>query len=63
MPVRKSVIISELLAIGEGLIATGRYGKTSDVMRTALERGLDFQAYRDSKKPRPRPSLLKTAGA
>jgi antitoxin ParD1/3/4 len=57
MPTRKSVTISlspELLAVAEGLLATGRYGNISDVMRTALrfleERELDYQAYRDTKK-------------
>ena len=63
---RKSVTISlspELLAVAEGLLATGRYDNISDVMRTALrfleERELDFRAYRDARKARPRPSTLK----
>lgn len=54
MPVRKSVTISlspELLAVAERLLASGRYGNMSEVMRTALrlleERELDFQAHRD----------------
>ena len=42
----------ELQAVAEGLLATGRYGNISDVMRTALrfleERELTFQAHKDA---------------
>ena len=69
MPVRKSVTVSlspELLAVAEGLLATGRHGTISDVMRAALrtleQRERDFRAYRDSKKARLRPSSLNTTG-
>jgi len=55
VPIRRSVSISlspELQAVAEGLLATGRYGNISDVMRTALrlleERELAFQAHKDA---------------
>ncbi|WP_336486906.1 type II toxin-antitoxin system ParD family antitoxin [Methylobacterium nigriterrae] len=55
MPLRKSVTISlspELLAVAERLLASGRYGNMSEVMRTALrlleERELAFRAHRDA---------------
>ncbi|MDR7040288.1 antitoxin ParD1/3/4 [Methylobacterium sp. BE186] len=54
MPLRKSVTISlspELLAVAERLLASGRYGNMSEVMRTALrlleERELAFLAHRE----------------
>jgi antitoxin ParD1/3/4 len=54
MPVRRSVTISlspELLAVAERLLASGRSGNMSEVMRTALrlldEREVAFQAYRE----------------
>ena len=53
MPVRKSVTISlspELLDVAEGLVAGGRYGNVSEVMRTGLrllqEREHDYDAHR-----------------
>lgn len=56
MPVRKSVTISlspELLAVAEQLLASGRYGNMSEVMRTALrpleERELAFKAHRETR--------------
>lgn len=54
MPVRRSVTISlspELLAVAERLLAAGRSGNMSEVMRTALrlleECEVAFQAYRE----------------
>ena len=62
MSTRRSVTISlspELQAVAEGLLATGRYGNISDVMRTALrffeERELDFQACKDGATAHDRP--------
>ncbi|ACB78292.1 MULTISPECIES: ribbon-helix-helix domain-containing protein [Methylorubrum] len=55
MPVRKSVTISlspELFAAAERMLASGRFGNMSEVMRTALrlleERELGFLAHRDA---------------
>lgn len=56
MPIRKSVTISlspELLEVAEGLVAAGRFGTVSDVMRTGLrlleEREHDFRAHRSAR--------------
>ena len=53
MSIRRSISISlspELQSVAEGLLATGRYGNISDVMRTALrlleERELAFEVHR-----------------
>lgn len=55
MSIRRSVSISlspELQAVATSLLATGRYGNISDVMRTALrfleERELAFQAHKNA---------------
>lgn len=68
MSIRRSVTISlspELQAVAEGLLATGRYGNISDVMRTALrfleERELDFQACKDAATARDRLSNARRA--
>jgi len=68
MSIRRSVSISlspELQAVAEGLLATGRYGNISDVMRTALrfleERELAFQAHKDATATQRRSSSTKRA--
>ena len=60
MSIRRSISISlspELQAVAEGLLATGRYGNISDVMRAALrlleERETDFRAHRAARPGRP----------
>ena len=56
MATRRTLSISispELLGFAERLLASGRYGNLSEVVRTALrqmeERELDFQAHRDKR--------------
>ena len=68
MPIRRSVSISlspELPAVAEGLLATGRYGNISDVMRTALrfleERELGFHAHKTLITAHSRPARTKRA--
>ena len=70
MPVRRSVSISlspELQGVAERLLATGRYGNVSDVMRTALrlleERELDFEAHKVARTDLPRPATSQRAKA
>ncbi len=70
MPVRKSVTIpvnSELLAVAEGLIATGRCETIGKVMRSALrdleELKSGLQARRDSKTLRRRLPVFNTTKA
>ena len=56
MATRRTLSISispDLLSFAERLLASGRYGNLSEVVRTALrqmeERELDFQAHRDKR--------------
>lgn len=70
MPIRKSVTISlspELLAVAERLLASGRFGNISEVMRTALrqleERELDFQAHRETRAAAPSDEPIEPARA
>ena len=66
MSIRRSVTISlspELQAVAEGMLASGRYGNISDVMRTALrlleERELAFQKHKADRTARPVASATK----
>lgn len=58
MSVRKSVSISlspELQGVVERMLASGRYGNFSEVVRAALrlldERELEFEAHRNAQLP------------
>lgn len=66
MTSRRSVSISlspELHAVAERLLASGRYGNFSEVVRAALrlldERELDFQEHCEAKRLRSNESLVK----